>query len=113
MYGYIIFTAAVAIAAICLSYDSMAKSMKWPVGDILGRDTGLAKITAFITVAWCVLKAFTMLPWWSPATILLAGWFLAFILTMTFRRYVQYIGVIGVFPAFLTAIIYGAGSGPV
>lgn len=106
MTGYIIFICSMAMAILCITYDSMARAKGWPVGVLLSKDASLPKITAFITAIWILIKSFLILHWWSPIVILIAGWFLGFFLTMLIRKMVQPICIIGIFPAFLFTILY-------
>lgn len=112
MTGYVIFTCSMAIALICISYDSMARSKGWPVGEILSKDASVPKIVAFVTVLWVLGKSFATFHWWSPIIILIAGWFLAFALTMALRKNVQFLCVLGIFPAFLFTVIYVSENKP-
>ena len=106
MIGYLIFIFSMAMAVICISYDSMAHTKGWPVGEILSKDASLPKIAAFITALWVLVKSFMTFYWWSPIVILIAGWLLAFVLTMMFRKNVQFVCVLGIFPALVFTILY-------
>jgi len=112
VYGYIIFTCSMAVAAICISYDSMARAKGWPVGKILSKDASLPKIVAFITQLWTLGKSFMVFEWWSPFVVLIIGWHLAFLLTMSLRKNVQFLGLLGIFPAFVLTILYVSESKP-
>ncbi|KAF3977718.1 MAG: hypothetical protein HFP77_05415 [Methylococcales symbiont of Iophon sp. n. MRB-2018] len=106
MIGYIIFICSMAMAVICISYDSMARAKGWSVGEILSKDASLPKIAAFITALWVLGKSFMTFYWWSPILILVAGWILGFVLTMMLRKNVQFIGILGIFPALVLTILY-------
>ena len=110
--GYIIFICSMAIAVICISYDSMALAKGWPVGEILAKDASLPKIAAFITALWILGKSFMIFNWWSPIVILIAGWILAFVLTMIIRKNVQFVGVLGIFPSLAFTILYISDQKP-
>ena len=112
MVGYTIFIFSMATAVICISYDSMAGAKGWPVGEILSKNASLPKTTAFITALWILGKSFMVFYWWSPIVILIIGWILAFALTMIFKKNVQFIGVLGVFPALVFTILYTSESKP-
>jgi len=112
MVGYVIFIFSMAMAVICISYDSMARAKGWPVGEILSKDASLPKITAFITALWILGKSFMVFQWWSPIAILFIGWILAFALTMMFKKNVQFVGVLGVFPALVFTTLYISETKP-
>ena len=112
MYGYIIFSVSMALAVVCISYSSMARQNGWPVGEILSKDTSVSKIAAFVTALWVVVKAFMVFQWWSPLVILVIGWLVGFILTMALKQNVQFLGLLGIFPAFLFTILYLSESKP-
>jgi hypothetical protein len=112
MYGYIIFIVSMAVSIVCISYDSMARAKGWPVGEILSNDESVPKIAAMISVLLTLGKSFMMFHWWSPLVILLCGWLLALILTMTLKKNVQFIGVIGIFPALAITAMYLSESKP-
>lgn len=112
MMSYLIFVGSMAFAVICISYDSIARAKGWPVGEVLSNDASLPKIIALITAIWILAKSFLVLEWWSPFAILALGWFIAFILTMALRKHVQFLGILGVFPALFFTIIYISESKP-
>lgn len=112
MVGYMIFIFSMAMAVICISYASMARANGWPVGATLSKDASLPKITALITALWILGKSFMVFQWWSPIAILIIGWILAFALTMMFKKNVQFMGVLGVFPAFVFTVLYASESKP-
>jgi hypothetical protein len=112
MVGYVIFICSMAMAVICISYDSMARTKGWPVGEILYKDASLPKITAFITALWILGKSFMAFQWWSPVVIFIFGWILAFTLTMMFKKNVQLVGILGVYPALIFSILYISESKP-
>lgn len=101
-----------AVAVVCISYDSMARAKGWPVGGILSKDGSVPKIAAIITALWVLGKSFMVFQWWSPLVILVIGWLLAFVLTMILKKNVQFIGVLGVFPALALTILYLSESKP-
>jgi CHASE2 domain-containing sensor protein len=101
-----------AVAVVCISYSSMARQNGWPVGEILSKDASVPKIAAFITALWIVGKSFVVYQWWSPLIIVFIGWFVAFVLTMVLRQNVQFVGVLGIFPALAFTILYLSESKP-
>ena len=106
MIGYIIFISSMALAITCMSYDSMARPKGWPVGEILSKDASMPKIAAFITALWALVQSFLVFSWWSPLVILILGWFLAFFLTMSLKKNVQFVCIVGIFPALILTILY-------
>lgn len=112
MYGYIIFIISMAIAVVCISYNSMARVKGWPVGEILSKDASVPKIGAMITALWVLGKSFLVFQWWSPLVILVIGWLLAFLLTMILKKNVQFVGILGVFPTLTLTILYLSESKP-
>jgi hypothetical protein len=112
VYGYIIFSASMAAAVVCMSYSLMARQNGWPVGEILSKDASVPKIAAFITALWVIGKSFMVFQWWSPLAIVVLGWLLAFILTMVLKKNVQFLGVLGIFPALVFTILYLSESKP-
>jgi hypothetical protein len=106
MIGYMIFIYSMAMAVVCISYDSMARAKGWPVGEVLAKDASLPKIGAFITTLWIIGKSFMVFSWWSPIVIVIVGWILAFALVMMLRKNVQFVGIIGVFPSLIFTILY-------
>ena len=112
MIGYSIFIFAVGISFACVSYGVMARSNGWPVGAILASDASIPKLAALVTVVWASVKSFMMFQWWSPFFVLVAGWIFAFFLTMTFKKNVQIVCVIGVFPSFVATVLYVSESRP-
>lgn len=106
MIGYIIFILSMVMAVSCISYDSMARTKGWSVGEILAKDASLPKIAAFVTAPWILVKSFMVFSWWSPIVILIVGWLLAFILVMMLRKNVQFVCIIGIFPALFFTILY-------
>lgn len=112
MVGYVIFISSMALAVICISYDSMARAKGWPVGEILSKDASLPKIVAFITALWVLGKSFMVFHWWSPIVILVMGWGLAFALTMTLKKNVQFVCTLGIFPALVFTILYVSEGKP-
>ena len=95
-----------ALAITCISYDTMARSKGWPVGEILSKDASLPKIAAFITALWVIGKSFMIFHWWSPIAILILGWLMAFLITMAFKKNAQFVCILGIFPALLFTILY-------
>ncbi len=112
MVGYIIFVCSMALAITCISYDSMARTKGWPVGEILSKGASLPKIAAFITALWVLGKSFMVFQWWSPIVIIALGWVLAYFLTMTFKKNVQFICILGIFPALVFTILYISETKP-
>ena len=112
MYGHIIFVVSMGVAVICISYDSMARAKGWPVGELLSKDASVPKIAAIITALWVVGKSFMVFQWWSPLIILVIGWVLAFLLTMSLKKNVQFIGILGIYPALALTILYLSESKP-
>lgn len=112
MIGYAIFVGSMAVSIICVSYDAMARSKGWPVGDLLSRPDSLPKITALVTALWVIGKSFFLWSWWSPALILIIAWIAAFILTMSLKKYAQVVAIVGIFPALLFAILYVSEDRP-
>lgn len=112
MIGYIIFIVSMAIAIMCISYDTMAKSKGWPSSEILSKNASLPKIAAFITALWICVKSFFVFHWWSPIVILILGWVFAFIMTILFKKNTQFICILGIFPAMLFTILYISESEP-
>jgi len=84
----------------------MARSKGWPVGEILAKDASLPKITAFLTAIWVIVQSFITFNWWSPIAILILGWIFAFLLTMTLKKNIQFICIVGIFPALFFTILY-------
>ena len=101
-----------AIAITCISYDTMARSKGWPVREILAKDASLPKIAAFTTVLLIFAKSFMAFQWWSPIAILIPGWILAFILTMLLKKNIQFVCILGIFPALVLTILYISESKP-
>ena len=101
-----------AIAITCISYDMMARSKGWPVGAILAKDASVPKIVAVITALWVLGKSFMIFQWWSPIAIFIMGWILAFILTMLLKKNMQFVCVLGIFPAWVLTILYISESKP-
>jgi hypothetical protein len=99
-------------AVICISYCPMARQNGWPVGEILSKDGAMPKIAAFITALWVVGKSFMVFQWWSPIVIVAIGWLVAFILTVALKEGVQFVGVLGIFPALAFTILYLSESKP-
>ena len=112
MIGYIIFICSMTLALICISYDTMAKPKGWPTGEILSKDASMPKIAAFITALWVLGNSFIVFHWWSPILIFILGWVTAFILTMTLKKRVQLICIIGIFPALVFTILYTSETKP-
>ena len=100
------------LAITCVAYDSMAQSKGWPAGEILSKDASFPKIVAFITILWVLGKSFMVFQWWSPIVILILGWILSFILTITLKKNVQLICIPGVFPAFIATTLYISEAKP-
>ena len=106
MFEYIIFILSMSISVICISYSLYAIGVGWTVGEILSKDDSIVKIVSFINGIWILIKTFLMFNWWTPIIIFLVGWALGFILIIIFKQKVQWIGIIGICPAFiLTTII--------
>ncbi len=112
MIGYMIFTGAMAVAIMCISYDSMARAKGWPVGEILAQDAGLPKILAFVTAGWVLVKSFMVFSWWSPFAILVAGWLLAFVVTNELQKNTQFLCLAGVVPAMVLVVLYMSEDKP-
>ena len=112
MIGYFIFICSMALAVICISYDTMARSKGWPIGLVLSKDASLPKIVAFITALWVIGKSFMIFHWWSPIVILILGWLLAYLITISLKTYAQFICIIGIFPAFIFTILYMSEAKP-
>jgi len=112
VYGHIIFIVSMVAAVICISYCPMARQNGWPVGEILSKDGAMPKIAAFITALWVVGKSFMVFQWWSPIVIVAIGWLVAFILTVALKEGVQFVGVLGIFPALAFTILYLSESKP-
>lgn len=112
MIGYFIFIFSMALAITCISYNGMARSKGWPVGELLVEDASLPKIVAFITALWVIGKSFIIFNWWSPIAILIVGWITAFIITMSLKKYAQSICIIGIFPAFILTVLYFSEEKP-
>ena len=106
MIGYFIFICSMALAITCISYDTMARSNGWPVGEILAKYASFPKITAFITALWVIGQSFMVFNWWSPIVIIILGWVLALIITMSLKKNVQFVCIIGIFPALVFTILY-------
>ena len=112
MYGYIILICSTAIGIICISYRDMAIPHRWPTGEILLSGTSLPQILALTTILWALGKSFFVFFWWSPIVVLALGWVLAFVITMGLKHHVQWLGVIGIYPAQLLTLLYISDSKP-
>lgn len=104
---YIPLAIAVAISIASISYRWMAQQAGWPVGSILDKTVSWPAAVGGITITWCLLKALSLLAWWSPLLLLVAGYFLAFVLTTMLKEKVQYLCVFGCIPAFVLAFVSG------
>lgn len=105
---YIQLTIAVAISIACISYPVMAHQNQWPIGSVFAKKLPLPATVAFVTLVWSLLKAFSILSWWSPLAVLVVGWLLACCITMALKSKVQYVCVFGCLPALGLAIFSGA-----
>lgn len=112
MIGYIIFICAISSAVICISYDTMARTKGWAIGEILLKDASYPKIASLITVAWVLIKSFIAFNWWSPILILITGWLLALFFTMILKKNVQILGLLSIFPMFILTVLYVSESRP-
>ena len=90
----------------------MAISYRWPIGEILLSDASFLKGLSLITILWALGKSFFVFFWWSPIVVLALGWVLAFVITMGLKHQVQWLGVIGIYPAFIMTVLYISDSKP-
>ena len=111
MIGYMIFTVTAALAICAVSYDTFARARGWPVGEVFAKDASFVKLFAVIAGIWAVGKSFFVLHWWSPLVVLVLGWLLAFIITLVFKSWTQFL-VFLVFPLFVLTILYLSESKP-
>lgn len=112
MVGYIIFTATISLAWICISYKDFALKSGWPIGTILNNDTSLPKLMSIVALLWALVKSVLVYNWYSFLIVGILGFFIAFTLTSLFKKNVQFLGVIGIFPMWFLTIIYNSEEAP-
>jgi len=110
---YITLLAAVTIAIACICYPSMASQKSWPSKEVFTRKMPWPCGVSWIALAWAVLKTPVIGPWWSFLPLLVAGFFLAFILTMALKEKVQHLSIWGCIPALMLAVLAGAETASV
>jgi hypothetical protein len=106
VYGYAIFSLAIAMAVACSAYAGVARARMWPIGEWLSSSASLPRIGAIITILWVVVKSYVVFSWWSPLIISTVGFSLAFALTFAMREKIQCVIVPGIFISFILAALY-------
>lgn len=112
MIGATLFTATVALALVNIAYDTFARARGWTVGSVLSNAGSPTVVFSGFAFLWSLGSAAYNLSWWAPVPVLVAGSFIAFVLTMTLRALVQLLSILAIFPVGIAAILYASERRP-
>ncbi|RZB30777.1 MAG: hypothetical protein SRB1_03057 [Desulfobacteraceae bacterium Eth-SRB1] len=98
----IVFTLLASFSWVVLSYEHYAKLKSWHISKSYEKNTSMIKIAGFLSLPGSALASAYMFQWFSPFIVLIIGFCLAQLMTSIFKKYVQYIALVGV-PVFLFA----------